>query len=124
MDIQRIRNITTGIIHTSFEEMSKDIQMITGIEGVTTIGIPYVGRLAQLFLKEQFPDPRFWERAMDETHVGELEVRNMTMDDRQRIFEAYRAEEHAAIERDVQVQASLPAAERDFQCTFIREPTS
>ena len=40
MDIQRIRNLTTGSLHTDMDHVYKDIEYIVGEKGIMTHMIP------------------------------------------------------------------------------------
>lgn len=37
MDIQRIRNLTTGILHTKMEDIHEDIEYLVVTKGVTQV---------------------------------------------------------------------------------------
>jgi hypothetical protein len=74
MDIQRLRNLTTGRLHTKMEHIYEDISLITGEDGVMTHQLPNACRAMEPYLREKVPDARFWDGEYDTTHTGEIDM--------------------------------------------------
>ncbi len=74
MDIQRLRNLTTGRLHTKMEDIYADIEHLTGAEGVMTHQLPNACRALEPYLREKVQDARFWDGEYDTTHTGEIDV--------------------------------------------------
>lgn len=89
MNIQRLRNLTTGRLHTEMQHVYQDIEFLTGEEGIYTHMIPNALRAMEPWLKAKVADPRFWDDRYDTTHVGEFEISPMTDDERKEFFERY-----------------------------------
>jgi hypothetical protein len=78
MDIQRLRNLTTGRLHTDTRDIVKDIEHLTGTKGLRTDQLPEARRAMLPWLEKVITDPRFWDGQFDTTHVGEYEIVPMT----------------------------------------------
>lgn len=79
---QRIRNLTTGIVHTKLVDMYLDIDRITGSPIVTgRLGIA----LAELrpWLRKHIPDQQYWNVRRDLSHCGEVEIPAMSDNDKE-----------------------------------------
>ena len=74
MDIQRLRNLTTGRLHTKIEDIYADIEHLTGEEGVMTHQLPNACRALEPYLREKVTDSRFWDGEYDTTHTGDIDV--------------------------------------------------
>lgn len=92
MDIQRLRNLTTGRLHTEIGCVYQDIEMLTGEEGVMTHTLSRACRALEPYLREKVPDPRFWEDVYDPTHVGEIEVPPMDAAAKAEFWKLYAAQ--------------------------------
>lgn len=77
MDIQRLRNITTGRLHTEIGHVYQDIEFLTGECGVMTHMLPRACRALEPYLREQVPAERFWRDEYDTSHTGEIDLRPM-----------------------------------------------
>ena len=82
MDIQRVRNLTTSRLHTDMTHVYEDLEYIIGVSGIMTHQIPRIMRSIEPWLREQLPDIRFWDGTYDPSHVGEIELRRMTGNER------------------------------------------
>jgi hypothetical protein len=89
MDIQRLRNLTTGRLHTDIKCIYEDLGWIAGQPGLMTHMLPRVLRAVTPWLREHVTDPRFWDDAHDPSHVGELELPEPTAADRQVMTDLY-----------------------------------
>lgn len=89
MDIQRIRNLTTGRLHTKMEDVYEDLDFLTRNGGIMTHMIPRVIRAIEPFLREQVTDARFWDGKHDPEHTGEYTLRQMTVAENQAAMERF-----------------------------------
>lgn len=92
MDIQRLRNLTTGRLHTEIGHVYEDLEIITGEKGLMTHMLPRVARAAEPWLREHVTEPRFWDAAYDTTHTGEYELPKPTDDERAAMLDLYKAQ--------------------------------
>lgn len=89
IDIQRLRNLTTGRLHTEMDHVYEDIEFFTGQPGVMTHQIPRALRALQPWLEKQFPEPRLWDGAFDPTHTGVVNAGPMSADECRSFFKRY-----------------------------------
>lgn len=92
MDIQRLRNLTTGRLHTNIGHVYEDLGVITGQAGLMTHMLPRAMRACEPWLREHVSDPRFWDGEYDTTHTGSVELPTPTDADRAAMFELYKAQ--------------------------------
>ena len=90
-DIQRLRNLTTGKLHTEMNHIYEDLGAIIGDDGIITHMIPRVMRAVDPWLKENVKDSRFWDGKFDTTHTREIELPDPTKQDREAMFERFKA---------------------------------
>lgn len=67
MNIQRLRNLTTGRLHTEIGHIYEDLGIITGETGLMTHMLPRAMRACEPWLREHVTDPRFWDGEYDPT---------------------------------------------------------
>lgn len=91
MDIQRLRNLTTGRLHTKMEDIYEDVEFLTGEKGVMTHMLPNAYKALLPYLREVAPDARLWDDAFDTTHTGNVEVPPMNADQRVEFWSRYSA---------------------------------
>lgn len=91
MDIQRLRNLTTGRLHTKMVDIYQDIEYLTGMVGVMTHMLPNACRALEPYLRDKLPQEKFWEDVYDATHVGEIDVPPMDESERNAFCERYGA---------------------------------
>jgi len=89
MDIQRLRSLTTGLLHTEVGHIYEDLGIITGETGLMTHMLPRVLRAIEPWLKENVTDPRFWDGEWDVTHTGDYELPEPTEAERAAMFVRY-----------------------------------
>lgn len=89
MDIQRIRNLTTGRLHTSMEHIYQDIEFIIGEKGITTHQLPKACNAMQPYLKSILSESRLWEDVYDPTHTGSIDVMPMDVAEREAFWKLY-----------------------------------
>ena len=90
-DIQRLRSLTTGRLHTKIEHVYEDLGAIVGESGLMTHMLPRVMRSVEPWLRKNVKDARFWDGEFDTTHTGEIELPNPTNDERKAMFERFKA---------------------------------
>jgi len=89
MDIQRIRNLTTGKLHTKMDHIYKDLGVITGEDDLMTHMIPRAMKAVMPWLQEKVTDQRFWDGEYDTTHTGVFDLPTTTDEDQKVIFERF-----------------------------------
>jgi hypothetical protein len=90
-DIQRLRNLTTGKLHTKIDHVYEDLEKIIGESGIMTHMIPRVMKSVDPWLKENVHDARFWDGKFDTSHTGEIELPTPTDEERKSMFERFEA---------------------------------
>lgn len=91
-DIQRLRSLTTGRLHTTeIENVYEDLGKIIGGDGILTHMIPRIMKAVNPWLKENVKDPRFWDGMFYADHAGEIELPNPTEEERAAMFELFKA---------------------------------
>ena len=83
IDYQRLRNLTTGRLHTVMDHIYLDLEALFGTEGIMTHMIPNACDAVQPFLRRHVTEPRFWDGEYDREHEGEYELPDPTEEDRQ-----------------------------------------
>ncbi len=89
MDIQRLRNLTTGKMHTKMSHIYEDLEAITRMEGVMTHMIPRVNDAIRPWLKEHVTGPRFWNDQWDPDHTGDFDLSVMSDEDQKLMLARY-----------------------------------
>ena len=89
MEIQRLRNLTTGRLHTEMDHIYKDLEMLTGKKGLMTHMLPRVIAAVEPWLKEKVLDLRFWDGKHDVKHTGEIDLEMPTKEDQEIFFERF-----------------------------------
>ena len=72
MDIQRLRNLTTGRLHTEIGHIYEDLETIIGESGLMTHMLPRVMRSVEPWLRKHVKNERFWNGEFDQSHTGEF----------------------------------------------------
>lgn len=86
---QRLRNLTTGRLHTQMEDIYKDLETITGMDGLFTHMLPGACEAALPWLEEKVTDERYWDGEYDPTHEGEYDLPNPTEAEKKEIQSRY-----------------------------------
>lgn len=89
MDIQRLRNLTTGKLHTKMDDIYEDLEKLTGIEGVMTHQLPGACRALRPWLKQVAPDARLWDGKYDPSHTGEIELPECSQEEANEILKRF-----------------------------------
>ena len=92
MDIQRLRNLTTGRLHTKIEYIYEDLEMLTGERGLMTHMLPRAMRAVEPWLKDKVTDERFWDGRYDPSHIGEYHLPTPTKEDQAVFFKRFAAQ--------------------------------
>ncbi len=92
MDIQRLRNLTTCILHTEMSHIYLDIEYLVGTKGVMTHQLGKAAKALEPYLREVTDDPRLWKAQYDPAHVGEVEVPPMDGDAQAEFWVRYEEE--------------------------------
>lgn len=61
ISIQRLRNLTTGRLHTKMEDVYTDIEAFTGMGGVMTPQLPSANAALQPYLRERYKNQPVWD---------------------------------------------------------------
>lgn len=109
MNIQRLRNLTTGRLHTKMADIYQDIEYITGERGVMTHMLPDATKALLPYLRKKAPESRFWTGGHDPSHVGEIDVPPMNSDERAEFWERFGGQDDAV---DARKTTELDAAEK------------
>lgn len=89
MDIQRVRNLTTGRLHTKMEDIYADVEWLTGAKGVMTHQLPNALRALEPYLREKVAEARFWDGEYDTAHTGEIDIPPMGSEDLEKMWRRY-----------------------------------
>lgn len=89
MDIQRLRNLTTGRLHTEMDHIYQDIEYIVGESGIYTHMIPDAFKAMQPYLLSVVNDDRFWDGKYDTSHTGDYDIRPMNNNEQADFWKAY-----------------------------------
>lgn len=97
IDIQRLRNLTTGRVHTDLDHIYEDLEVILGVTGIRAYQLQQIYEAVEPWLRKHVTDSRFWEPRipstrritggcdageLDATHTGELTLPEPTVEDR------------------------------------------
>lgn len=99
MDAQRLRNLTTGRLHTAMTDIYADIEYITGEEGIMTHHLGMACAAMKPYLKQQIKDVRFWDDEHDPTHIGDYPIKPMSIDERKEFFNLFNQQPNPLIDR-------------------------
>jgi hypothetical protein len=89
MDAQRLRNLTTGLLHTDIGHVYQDLEWITGQPGLMTHMLPRALDSILPWLHKHVRDERFWDDTYNPNHTGEFELPEPDAADRQMMKEIY-----------------------------------
>jgi hypothetical protein len=89
MNNQRLRTLTTGILHTIIEDVYEDIQYLVGNKGIFTKRIPPILESMKPWLKEKVTDPLFWNDKFDFKHLGDYHIEPMNEEEQNKFWERY-----------------------------------
>ena len=92
MNIQRLRNLTTGRLHTDIGCVYEDLEKIMGQQGLMTHMLPRAVRAVEPWLRAHVAESRFWDGEYDISHTGDYQLPEPTEADRQAMMERYMAQ--------------------------------
>ena len=101
MNIQRLRNLTTGILHTEMAHIYEDLEFLTGEKGLMTHMLPRVMDAVKPWLRDHVTAPRFWNGEFDTSHTGEFDIAVPTDADRAAMLERFKEMQNPLKEKDV-----------------------
>ena len=90
MSVQRLRTLTTGVLHTEMAHVYEDIENITGEPGIWSHHIPAAMSALVPWLENRITDERFWDYEHDPEHVGMVTLKPMTSVEKENFFKLYR----------------------------------
>ena len=91
ISVLRLRNLTTGILHTKVEDIYTDLENITGETGLMTHMLPRVLNAITPFLKKHITDPIFWNNTFCPELTGEIEIPTPTVEERKIMFNIFKS---------------------------------
>ena len=89
MNIQRLRNLTTGLLHTTIGDIYEDLETITGTSGLLSHMLPKVLDACEPWLRKHVTDPKFWDGKYDPTHIGDFKLPESSAEERKAMFEHF-----------------------------------
>lgn len=90
MEVQRLRNLTTGILHTEMGHIYEDVEILTGEKGVMTHMLPRAMRAMEPILRARLKDDRFFQKVWDKEHFGEVDMKPFVAHEMAAFWENYR----------------------------------
>jgi len=108
IDIQRLRNLTTGILHTEAGHIYLDIEAIVCETGIYTHMLPNACRALEPYLKKHLKDQRFWDGKFDLKHIGQVEIPVMGESEMKEFWTRYGKMESPLKGKSVMTINSLP----------------
>lgn len=94
MEKQRLRNLTTGRLHTDIGCVYEDLEFITGERGLMTHMLPNAMRAVEPWLKEKVTDPEYWDGEYRPDLTGEYPLEPMDAAERTAMRKRYEALPH------------------------------
>lgn len=70
MDVQRVRNLTTGLLHTEMHHCYEDLSVISGLNTIYTHQIPNLTRAVLPWLREKIQDDKFFDGKHNPSEKG------------------------------------------------------
>ena len=95
MDFQRLRNITTGRLHTEIGHVYEDLEYLTGQLGIMTHNLPNaIQAILPILKKRAVISSQFWDEEYSPKHNGEIEIAPLSLDEITEFWENYNALPH------------------------------
>lgn len=101
METQRLRNLTTGRLHTEIGHVYRDIEYLIGEQGIMTHMLPRAFRALEPILRARDLGERLWDEAYDVTHTGEIDVAALDAKELAAFWEAYKEQPNPLAGKDV-----------------------
>lgn len=105
MDIQRLRNLTTGRLHTEMGHVYEDLGALTGEQGLMTHMLPRAMKAVEPWLREKITDKRFWDGEYDASHTGDFDLDEPTKEAQKVFLERFVEMPNPLADKDVIVVA-------------------
>ena len=90
MNNQRLRNLTTGRLHTDIGHVYTDLEWLMGETGLMTHMLPGALDACEPWLRKHVTDLRFWNGEFDPMHTGDLDLPTPTAEERADMLRRYR----------------------------------
>lgn len=94
MDKQRLRNLTTGFLHTDVGYIYQDLEFITGMGGIMTHMLPNILRAVEPWLRVKVTDQEYWDDEYKPELTGNYDLQPMDEQERELMLERYSALPH------------------------------
>lgn len=91
MNIQRLRNLTTGKLHTTMEHIESDLADILGVKCLFTHQLPAAARAVEPWLRKKIKGERFWDGKYDTSHTGIVELPVPTKAERDAMMRSFKS---------------------------------
>ena len=91
LSAQRLRNLTTKRLCTVMEDVSTDIEALTGLPGLMPHQIPNALQALEPWLRTVVEDARYFDGKCDATHTGTVTIRCMTPDEQEAVLQRFGA---------------------------------
>ena len=126
-DIQRIRNLTTGIVHTKMEDVYDDLEIIMGTKGLDPHRLPQALSAVKPWLREHIANIYFWDGKYDPVHRGEITLPEPTDKERKLMLDRYNASPDPQINKSMKlynIETLLMQKIAEFTRDTARIPTA
>lgn len=87
--VGKLRNITTGILHTSIGDVYEFLEQYTGAEGIMTHQIPSACRALEPIIKNKLPESWFVKEWIKVGLEAETDCPDMSENERKQFWESY-----------------------------------
>ena len=94
MDKQRLRNLTTGILHTKMEHIYEDLEFITNQKGLMTHMLPNIMRAVKPWLRKQVTDKEYWDKKFSPKLQGSYLLQPMNRQEVDKMLVCYNTLPH------------------------------
>ena len=89
MDILRVRNLTTGLLHTEVHHCYEDLSVISGLNTIYTHQIPNLTRAVLPWLREKIQDDKFFNGKYNPSEKGVFWLPKPTEDEQKEIVRRF-----------------------------------
>lgn len=94
MEKQRLRNLTTGRLHTDVSFIYQDLEFITKEKGLMPNMLPNILRAVTPWLKENVTDSEYWDDEYRPELTGNCLITPMTEEEKKEFLARYEALPH------------------------------
>lgn len=89
MDKQRLRNLTTGRLHTDVGFIYEDLELITGMKGLMTHMLPNVMTATRPWLIDNVTDAEYWDGEYLPDALGSYDLPESTEEEKAEMVDRY-----------------------------------